>query len=307
MKSATAHVGIAGGPRRRPGGRARRSRRSRADDTDHRRRPRRDHDDHGPPDRHDHHARPPRPPSRRSNPATSTIEPAGTAEPTSVDPHDRRPPLPPPPLPGGLVLNSGASASPAAPIAGRASAPGSRRHAAPRCSSASRLRRPPRPSSNCRRTPGPVAEPCTPSRCSGCGPSTRTSVVIKTHRVSGRLDPLDPAPGVYSVYSRSFARIAIHNPTHHLELHGPLRARQPRRQHRLPRDPDPVRRIPCRRSNSSASRCPAAASVRHPRTPSGCGTGPRSAPSSSSSRDTSAVRPRRHLACRALASPGDGG
>ncbi len=37
--------------------------------------------------------------------------------------------------------------------------------------------------------------------------------VVKTHRVSGRLDPLDPRPGTYSVYSRSLHTYAIHNPT----------------------------------------------------------------------------------------------
>jgi len=31
--------------------------------------------------------------------------------------------------------------------------------------------------------------------------------------VSGRLDPNDPAPGVYSVYSRSIRTFAVNNPT----------------------------------------------------------------------------------------------
>ena len=38
-------------------------------------------------------------------------------------------------------------------------------------------------------------------------------VVIKTHRVSGKLDPLDPAPGVYTVWSRSLRTYAVHNPS----------------------------------------------------------------------------------------------
>ncbi len=37
--------------------------------------------------------------------------------------------------------------------------------------------------------------------------------VVKTHRVSGKLTPLDPAPGVYSVWSRSRNTCAIHNPS----------------------------------------------------------------------------------------------
>lgn len=37
--------------------------------------------------------------------------------------------------------------------------------------------------------------------------------IIKMHRVSGRQDPFDPAPGVYSVYSRSRFTFAPHNPS----------------------------------------------------------------------------------------------
>ena len=40
-----------------------------------------------------------------------------------------------------------------------------------------------------------------------------TGTVVKTHRVSGKLTPLDPAPGVYSVWSRSRNTCAIHNPS----------------------------------------------------------------------------------------------
>ncbi len=35
--------------------------------------------------------------------------------------------------------------------------------------------------------------------------------VVKTHRVSGKLD--DPPPGTYRVYSRSISTYAVHNPT----------------------------------------------------------------------------------------------
>lgn len=38
-------------------------------------------------------------------------------------------------------------------------------------------------------------------------------VVIKTHRVSGRQDPLHPSPGVYRVWSRSRFTFAINNPS----------------------------------------------------------------------------------------------
>ncbi len=38
-------------------------------------------------------------------------------------------------------------------------------------------------------------------------------VVIKSHRVSGRQDPLHPSPGVYRVWSRSRYTFAINNPS----------------------------------------------------------------------------------------------
>ena len=37
--------------------------------------------------------------------------------------------------------------------------------------------------------------------------------VVKSHRVSGRLDPLHPSPGVYRVWSRSRYTFAINNPS----------------------------------------------------------------------------------------------
>lgn len=40
-----------------------------------------------------------------------------------------------------------------------------------------------------------------------------SNTIIKMHRVSGKQDPYDPAPGVYSVYSRSIRTYAIHNPS----------------------------------------------------------------------------------------------
>jgi lipoprotein-anchoring transpeptidase ErfK/SrfK len=39
------------------------------------------------------------------------------------------------------------------------------------------------------------------------------NVVIKSHRVSGRQDPLHPSPGVYQVWSRSRYTFAINNPS----------------------------------------------------------------------------------------------
>jgi hypothetical protein len=115
-------------------------------------------------------------------------------------------------LPGSLVLNSGASASPATPITGPAAATG----ITPKRGSQVQLQAPP---------PPPPAEFELPAN-SGSGRRAvyskslqrvwavdESDVVIKTHRVSGRLDPLDPRPGVYSVYSRSFSTFAIHNPS----------------------------------------------------------------------------------------------
>ena len=110
------------------------------------------------------------------------------------------------------MLNAGASASPAVPITGPAAATG----ITPRRGSQVQLQPPP---------PPPPAEFQLPAN-SGSGRRAvyskslqrvwavdENEVVIKTHRVSGRLDPLDPRPGVYSVYSRSFSTFAIHNPS----------------------------------------------------------------------------------------------
>lgn len=40
-----------------------------------------------------------------------------------------------------------------------------------------------------------------------------TNTIIKMHRVSGRLDPRDPSPGTYQVWSRSLTTFAINNPS----------------------------------------------------------------------------------------------
>lgn len=40
-----------------------------------------------------------------------------------------------------------------------------------------------------------------------------TNTIIKMHRVSGRLDPRDPSPGVYQVWSRSLRTFSINNPS----------------------------------------------------------------------------------------------
>jgi lipoprotein-anchoring transpeptidase ErfK/SrfK len=40
-----------------------------------------------------------------------------------------------------------------------------------------------------------------------------TNTIIKVHRVSGRLDPRDPSPGVYQVWSRSLRTFSINNPS----------------------------------------------------------------------------------------------
>ena len=103
--------------------------------------------------------------------------------------------------------NAGASASPAVPITrtrGR-----HRDHSAARLTGAApaahRRHRP--PSSSCRPTRVRVVEPCTRRSLQRVWAVDENGVVIKTHRVSGRLDPLDPRPGVYSVYSRSLQHV----------------------------------------------------------------------------------------------------
>jgi lipoprotein-anchoring transpeptidase ErfK/SrfK len=40
-----------------------------------------------------------------------------------------------------------------------------------------------------------------------------SNTIIKMHRVSGRLDPRDPSPGVYQVWSRSLRTFSINNPS----------------------------------------------------------------------------------------------
>lgn len=40
-----------------------------------------------------------------------------------------------------------------------------------------------------------------------------TNTIIKMHRVSGRQDPGDPAPGTYSVWSRSIRTFSVNNPS----------------------------------------------------------------------------------------------
>ena len=40
-----------------------------------------------------------------------------------------------------------------------------------------------------------------------------TNTIIKMHRVSGRQDPRDPAPGTYSVWSRSIRTFSVNNPS----------------------------------------------------------------------------------------------
>jgi L,D-transpeptidase catalytic domain len=140
---------------------------------------------------------------------TSTI--GSTTEPTTSTAVEAVPGSTPPPV-GTLVLNSGASASPAVPITGPAAASG----VTPRRGSQVQLQAPP---------PPPPPEFQLPPN-SGSGRRAvyskslqrvwavdENEVVIKTHRVSGRLDPLDPRPGTYSVYSRSFSTFAIHNPS----------------------------------------------------------------------------------------------
>ncbi len=141
--------------------------------------------------------------------STSTIEPTGptpTTAATESVPTGTTPSVP------SLVLNSGASISPAVPISGPAAASG----VTPQRGSQVQLDPPP---------PPPPADFELPAN-SGSGRRAvyskslqrvwavdENNVVIKTHRVSGRLDPLDPRPGVYSVYSRSLSTFAIHNPT----------------------------------------------------------------------------------------------
>lgn len=155
--------------------------------------------------------------SESSTPSTtSTVESTSTTESTAPTPAA---PSTVEAVPGGTttpsgspVLNSGASVSPATPISGPAAATG----ITPQRGSQVQLQAPP---------PPPPAEFELPAN-SGSGRRAvyskslqrvwavdENNVVIKTHRVSGRLDPLDPAPGVYSVYSRSFSTFAIHNPS----------------------------------------------------------------------------------------------
>ena len=107
--------------------------------------------------------------------------------------------------------------------------------------------------------------------------------LVKTHRVSGKTGV--PYPGTYTVYSRSFSTFAEHNPT--ITWHYMVRfASHPqRRARRLPRDPDPVHRrvVPPDADREELGQALSGGCVRQAdrATPSGCGTGPRSAPRSS--------------------------
>ncbi len=143
---------------------------------------------------------------------TSVGESATSTSPEATSPGATSPGATSPTAPGSVVLNAGASASPAVPITGPATASG----ATPQRGSQVQLQAPP---------PPPPAEWELPAN-SGSGRRAvyskslqrvwavdEAGTVIKTHRVSGKLDPYDPAPGVYSVYSRSIRTYAIHNPS----------------------------------------------------------------------------------------------
>ena len=138
-----------------------------------------------------------------------TTEPSTTAPPSTESPTSAAVTTT---TAGPLVLNAAASVSAAVPITGPAAASG----ATPQRGSQVQLQAPP---------PPPPAEWELPAN-SGSGRRAvyskslqrvwavdETGTVIKTHRVSGRLDPNDPAPGVYSVYSRSIRTFAVHNPS----------------------------------------------------------------------------------------------
>ena len=143
--------------------------------------------------------------------STSTSEPTTSLSTSTATPTSEAVPGGTTPSVPSLVLNAGAVAAPAGPITGPAAA-----GVTPQRGSQVQLQPPP---------PPPPAEFELPAN-SGSGRRAvyskslqrvwavdENNVVIKTHRVSGRLDPLDPRPGVYSVYSRSFSTFSINNPT----------------------------------------------------------------------------------------------
>jgi hypothetical protein len=153
------------------------------------------------------------PPSTETSTTTTSVEstttPEATTAPSVIPPEVAAPAAS---QPGGVTIDAGASVAPAVPIGAPAQATG----VTPSRGTQVQLRTPP---------PPPPADWELPAN-SGTGRRAvysksaqrvwavdENEVVIKTHRVSGRLDPLDPAPGVYSVYSRSLHTYAIHNPS----------------------------------------------------------------------------------------------
>ena len=114
--------------------------------------------------------------------------------------------------------------------------------------------------------------------------------VERTYLVSGSLyDNLEP--GTYSVYSRSEQAVG-HRRLRDDEVLRPLHRGRQRRGHRLPRHPGRRRRARADRRPSWARRSRTAASVRSARTPSRCGSSPRSAPRSTSPRERGCRFPR---------------
>ena len=118
--------------------------------------------------------------------------------------------------------------------------------------------------------------------------------VVKTHFVSGRR--CEPYAGTYRVYSRSMYTYSTADPNIKWRYmvrfaHGPGGGRIG--FHEIPNNSA----RPCSPSGNSASHCPAAAYASPRATPSGCGTGPASAPPSSSSERTCAVVPRWRSFC----------
>ena len=99
--------------------------------------------------------------------------------------------------------------------------------------------------------------------------------VVKTHQVSGRL--YEPYAGTYSVYSRSMYTYSAADPT--IKWRYMVRFAYGPGGGRIGFHEIPTRfGVPCSPSASSASRCRAVASASRRLTPSGCGTGPGSAP-----------------------------
>lgn len=115
------------------------------------------------------------------------------------------------------------------------------------------------------------------------------NVIIKMHRVSGRQDPLDPAPGVYAVYSRSRFTFAPHNPS----IVWGYMVRSPT-AHTTATSASttfqPSTAGPSKRQTSWARHSRAGACANSRPTPSGCGTGRSSALSWSSHPDVATTR-----------------